>query len=133
MKILNITKTFEKNIYGGVESLIDQLCYKLVRYNIKSDVYTIKKKSLKKKPYMIYSDKENFNVYSTPISFSSILKFRRIADEYDILNFHFPWPFMDILSLFVFNKKIVVTYHSDITQKKLLFYLYIPLMFLFLI
>lgn len=49
-----------------------------------------------------------------------------------MFNFHFPWPFMDLLSLFVPKNKTIVTYHADITKRNILYYLYIPIMFLFL-
>lgn len=49
MKILNITKQYEENTYGGVETLIDVISNELYKKGYKSDVYTIKKKKTKKK------------------------------------------------------------------------------------
>ena len=51
MKILNITKKFENNIYGGVERLIDTLCEELTKEKIDSHVYTLRKKKNKKEKF----------------------------------------------------------------------------------
>jgi O-antigen biosynthesis alpha-1,3-mannosyltransferase len=133
MKILNITKKFEHNIYGGVENLVDSLCNELQKKNIFSEVYTVKEKKTKKRNYKIFSDKLLINVLSCPVSFKSLINFNRLKQNYDFFNFHFPWPFMDILSMFVPRKKIVTTYHADIVKKNLFYYLYFPLMMIFLI
>ena len=132
MKLLNITKRFEENIYGGIENLIDNLSNGLPKENIQSEVYTLKKKKTKKKTYKIFSDKIFIDFFSCPVSFDALFNFKKIVKDYDIFNFHFPWPFMDLLSLFVPKSKIIVTYHSDITKKNILYFLYFPLMVLFL-
>lgn len=129
--ILNVTKRFELNIHGGVENVVDTLCSKLTKYNIISDVFTIKINQTKKKKYKIFSSQRNFEIFSTPISFNSLLKFYKISKNYNFLIFHFPWPFMDILSLLVPGRKIVILYHADIIQKNLMYYIYLPFKLLF--
>lgn len=133
INILHVTKQYEENIYGGVESYIHSLCSNLNKKKFVSDVYTVRKKRIKKvNNYNIYSHKETISFLSTPFSLNSIFNFRKVKRNYDLINFHFPWPFMDLLSFFVEKKKIIVTYHSDITQRNILYYLYLPLMLLFL-
>ena len=132
LKVLQVTKQFEHKIYGGVEYLVDGLCNNLNKYSIKSDVYTLKKNKTKKRKFKIFSNQENFNISSCPISLKSLFDFYKISKKYDIINFHFPWPWMDLFSIFVPKKKIIVTYHADITQKNLLYYIYYPLMIQFL-
>jgi rhamnosyl/mannosyltransferase len=47
----------------------------------------------------------------------------------DVIHYHFPWPFLDLLQLFNFyNKPTVLTYHSDIVKQKYLKKIYSPLM-----
>jgi rhamnosyl/mannosyltransferase len=133
MKILNVTKQFEESNFGGVEKLLDDLCLQFNKKKIIYHIYTIKKKKIKKRNYKIFSDKIFFEFYSCPISLSSILNFRKIAKNYDLINFHFPWPFMDLLSFFVPKKKIIVTYHADITNHNIFYYLYFCMMMLFLL
>ena len=48
----------------------------------------------------------------------SFFEFRELVKWADILHFHFPWPFADLLYLFSFTrKKSVMTYHSDVIGK----------------
>jgi glycosyltransferase involved in cell wall biosynthesis len=131
VKILHITKQFEDKIFGGVENLIDQISLNSKKLGIISDVYTLKKKKIKKKKYKVFFDKQHFSFFSTPISLNCFYNFYKTSKKYDIINFHFPWPFMDILSFLVSNKKILITYHSDIINKNFFYYIYFPLMFLF--
>jgi len=62
-----------------------------------------------------------------------IRKFRELYEESDIVHYHFPYPFMDLLHLLhSVNKPSIVTYHSDIIKQKYLLNIYKPLMFKFL-
>lgn len=60
-------------------------------------------------------------------------QFRELAAEADVVNYHFPWPFMDLVHFLTgMNKPSVVTYHSDIIRQRVLLKLYRPLMSRFL-
>lgn len=60
---------------------------------------------------------------------SSIMLFRCMAEQADIIHYHFPWPYADILSLLVRpNKPQIMTWHSDIVRQGLLKIIYAPLM-----
>jgi rhamnosyl/mannosyltransferase len=60
---------------------------------------------------------------------SSLLKYRELAKRADVLHFHFPWPFADVLHLLGGTRKpTVMTYHSDIVRQQSLGALYGPLM-----
>jgi rhamnosyl/mannosyltransferase len=51
----------------------------------------------------------------------------------DVIHYHFPWPFMDVIHFATMIKKpTVVTYHSDIIRQKQLLKIYRPLMWKFL-
>lgn len=70
---------------------------------------------------------------STGFSWSVFKQFRELAAEADVVNYHFPWPFMDLVHFASgMNKPCVVTYHSDIIRQKHLLKLYRPLMNRFL-
>ncbi|WP_144108562.1 glycosyltransferase [Paraburkholderia sp. BCC1886] len=59
----------------------------------------------------------------------ALLKYRELADWADVVHFHFPWPFADVLHLLGRTKKpTVMTYHSDIVRQKALGAVYGPLM-----
>ena len=56
-----------------------------------------------------------------------------MAKEADVIHYHFPWPYMDLVHFASRVKKpTVVTYHSDIVKQKFLLRLYQPLMRCFL-
>ena len=52
-----------------------------------------------------------------------------MAAEADIIHYHFPWPFMDLMHFFSRTKKpTIVTYHADIVKQIVLLQFYKPLM-----
>ena len=64
---------------------------------------------------------------------SAFLRFRQLAKEADIIHYHFPYPFADLLHFITrVDKPTVLTYHSDIVKQKYLLKLYQPLMNKFL-
>jgi glycosyltransferase involved in cell wall biosynthesis len=59
----------------------------------------------------------------------AVMKYRESAEWADVVHFHFPWPFADVLHLLGRTKKpTVMTYHSDIVRQKALGAVYGPLM-----
>jgi rhamnosyl/mannosyltransferase len=59
----------------------------------------------------------------------SVIRYREMAEWADVVHFHFPWPFADVLHLLGRTKKpTVMTYHSDIVRQKALGTVYGPLM-----
>lgn len=56
------------------------------------------------------------------------MAFRSAAKAADLINFHYPWPFGDVLALLGNpGKPYVVTYHSDIVRQRFAEVLYAPL------
>ena len=59
--------------------------------------------------------------------------FRELSAKADIVNYHFPWPMMDVVHLVEMPRcPTVVTYHSDVVRQRLLNFFYRPLMHKFL-
>jgi glycosyltransferase involved in cell wall biosynthesis len=83
--------------------------------------------------HKVYRCKSLFELASTPFSLSALTRFKQCAADVDIIHYHYPYPFADILYLFFGTKKpSLVTYHSDIIKQKHLLKLYKPLMNFFL-
>lgn len=143
LRILHIYKSFYPYTTGGIENFILQLSNEIKNYNVDNVLLTThfsKEKGIyiskKGKLRVIYCP-ANLNLFSTTISFSLIKVFLRIYKYFDIIHFHFPWPFMDILTFFINKKdinniKLITTYHSDIIKQKFLKILYKPMMNFFL-
>jgi rhamnosyl/mannosyltransferase len=56
-----------------------------------------------------------------------------MAAEFDLINFHYPFPFGDMMSLFSdIDKPRIVTYHSDIVRQRFLKHIYAPEQHIFL-
>lgn len=77
--------------------------------------------------------REDFSIASTGFSLQSVGLLRELAAEADVVQYHFPWPFMDVAHFLAgVNKPSLVTYHSDIVRQKVLLQFYKPLMKTFL-
>lgn len=137
MRILHFYKTYYPDTVGGGEQVINQLCRGTERLGVTSSVLTLTKSSenltLTQDGHTVHRVKRDFQIASNDFSFSAIKKFATLVKEFDIVHYHFPWPFMD-LAHFVVGVKCptIVTYHSDIVRQQILFRLYSPFMHRFL-
>lgn len=137
MKVLHFYKTYYPDSYGGVQQVIYQLAEGTAEYGVESDVLFLSQSEERYAVPMghhhIHSSRLNFEVASTGFSWEVIARFRKLAAQADIIHYHFPWPFMDLVHFLSGVKKpVVVSYHSDIVKQKYLLQLYKPLMHLFL-
>jgi len=122
---------------GGIEQVIDQIARGSVSHGIDTDVLSLTSQQtpnlVKVNGYLVYKAKIDIEVASTSMSLSSFFKFVQLAKKADVIHYHFPWPFMDLVHFVARIKKpTLVTYHSDIIRQKKLLMLYRPLMNLFL-
>jgi glycosyltransferase involved in cell wall biosynthesis len=137
MKVLHIFKIYYPDSRGGIEKCIESLTGELVNKDVESAILTttlsskVYEGSFNKMP--VYYFPQTIELSSCPFSFLMLKNFKKIAEQYDILHYHFPWPFADFLHLCSrINKPTVLTYHSDIVKQKLLKIMYAPLMNCFL-
>lgn len=122
---------------GGIEQTIDQLARGTSSLGIDTSVLSLTSdddtSTLEIDGYSSCRAKQDFQIASTGLSLSVIKKFSEIARQADVIHYHFPWPFMDLVHFLVrANKPSVVTYHSDIIRQKKILMLYQPLMNKFL-
>ncbi|QBQ54833.1 glycosyltransferase family 4 protein [Nitrosococcus wardiae] len=137
MRILHFYKTYFPDTVGGVEQVIYQIARGVSAYNLETEILTLTKTktegTLFIDNHLVHRVKLDFQVASTSFSVSALLKFVQLAKQVDLIHYHFPWPFMDVVHfLSLVKKPAVVTYHSDIIRQKFLFNLYRPLMHCFL-
>ena len=133
IRILHVTKGFYPDLIGGIETFIDTLCAGL-KDQCEFGIFCLGNKNHKYhyKNIEIYKFKRSFELSYCPFSLEALIKFSGIVNKYDIIHYHYPYPFMDILNLFSKNKKKIVTYHSDIVKQKILNLFYHPLKLKFL-
>ena len=137
MRVLHFFKTYLPESMGGIEQVIYQLCQSGLPHGIESEVLTLsatpEPSSLMLDGHRVHRAKLDLHIASTGFSYSVIKRFRELAAEADVVNYHFPWPFMDLVHFASgIRKPCVVTYHSDIVRQKYLLKLYQPLMHRFL-
>ena len=137
MRILHVFKTYLPETVGGIEQVIYQICQSGIAHGIESHVLTLsaipEPRDLMLADHHVHRAKLDLQLASTGFSYSVLGRLKALAAEADVVNYHFPWPYMDVLHFAARIKKpTVVTYHSDIIRQKHLLALYRPLMTRFL-
>lgn len=137
MRILHFFKTYYPDAFGGIQQVIYQLAEGAVQAGAQVDVLTLSAKNPQQTfdiaNHQVHTAKQDIYVASTGLSWSAIMQFKTLAAQADVIHYHFPWPYMDLVHLLVRpNKPCVVSYHSDIVKQKYLLQLYQPLMMHFL-
>lgn len=134
-KILHVYKCASPLSIGGVENFIDQLAMAQVGLGNEVRVFALDSEHdgfMDYHGYQVRYCKQQVNVASTPFALTSLKAFKQQVLWADVIHYHFPWPFMDVLHLLArVPKPCVVTYHSDIVRQKYLNSLYKYLMRLF--
>ncbi len=137
MKVLHVYRTSYPDTQGGLEEVIRQICSGTHQLGVENRVFALTKS---KDPWVIhlphsrvYRVQQHLEVASCNIAFRGWSLFRSLVDWADVVHYHFPWPFADVMHLALrVTKPSLVTYHSDIVRQKHWLRLYRPLMQRFL-
>lgn len=137
MRVLHFFKTSIFDGAGGTQQVMDTLARGSSRLGFEVDVLALSRNPVPATAdmggYRLHRSRLDLEVASTGMSLSVIPRFAEMARRADLVHYHFPWPFMDLLHFLVRVKKpSVVTYHSDIVRQSGLLRLYRPLMNQFL-
>jgi len=136
MKILHVYKTFLSDSVGGVEQVIAQLAasssdgfkHTVVSISAKGFSETLHSSGIRHIRYP-----QTLSIASNPMSISLWRAFKVLVKDYDVIHYHFPWPFADLMHISLnITKPSIVTYHSDVVRQKNWLRLYQPLMHRFL-
>ncbi len=135
-RVLHIYKSYYPDTRGGVEEFIYQLAESELSKDWPADVLSFYPRGpwlQKVGSHNSYRIQPTINLSSTPISLPALFKLRSFVKNYDLLHYHFPYPWADFLHLMLRIKmKYIVTYHTDIVKQKVLKHAYQPLGKLFL-
>ncbi|HET8710498.1 MAG TPA: glycosyltransferase [Spongiibacteraceae bacterium] len=137
MKVLHFYRTYFPDTQGGLEEAIRQICASAREFGVESRILTISPTAqpavLERPEAVVYRAKLNLEIASCSMGFQAFTLFNELANWADVIHYHFPWPFADIVKLAASIKKpSVITYHSDIVRQRMLGKLYAPLMSYFL-
>jgi len=130
LRVLHVYKTYKPESFGGVEQMIWQLARSTGAAGWSSSVFCLgrKKEAYETEGHAVIRVRSDLEVASTPMSFAALRAFNGAAATADVVHYHYPWPFMDLLHAQCRVKKpAVVTYHSDVVRQKALLRLYRPL------
>ncbi|KKB63840.1 glycosyl transferase family 1 [Robbsia andropogonis] len=135
MRVLHFYKTYKPDSHGGAEQLIWQLCTGAAQRGIQADVMTVSKHTGTSDlgDHKHYRVREHISLASANFSATAFSAFKSHAAKADVIHYHFPYPFADMVHFLTrVRKPTVLTYHSDIVKQKNLLRLYRPLMMRFL-
>lgn len=130
MRVLHFYKTYKPDSMGGVEELIGQICSGAAKRGVSSDVLTVSDDTTTVDfgDHKHYRAKLDVMVASSAFSMAAFRRFRALAEHADLIHYHFPWPFADVVHFATrVRKPSIVTYHSDIVRQKFLLQFYRPL------
>ena len=125
MKILHVYKSYYPETCGGVEKVIATLAQQTTPFGFQHQLLTT---TTQTKHYRDVQSTltidyfpQTINIASCPMSLELFKKSRALFAAADLLHYHFPWPFADLLSLLQSrDTPSVITYHSDIVKQKML-------------
>ena len=132
INILHVYKTALPESMGGVERFLDDLAQGTSQLGAQNKIFCLASRPAEKpiqfNGYEIVQAKQHLFFSSTGISFSAFRKFRDLSKWADVIHYHFPNPFGDLLHFSLGTKKAsVITYHSDIIRQKWMVKFYQPL------
>ncbi|MDR6161095.1 MULTISPECIES: glycosyltransferase family 4 protein [Pseudomonas] len=137
IKVLHFFKTYYPETMGGIEQVIFQIAQGGAEHGFSSEVLYLSERGAARNEtvgnHLTHRSRLDMHVASTGFSLSAFKDFSALAQEADVVHFHFPWPYMDLVHFATrHGKPSVVSYHSDIVKQKTLLKLYQPLMNCFL-
>ena len=132
MRVLQFYRTYFPDTVGGIEQVINQLARGTSALGIETHVLSLSRERhaeiIELDGHTAHSARLNFEIASTGFSVSAFARFTKLARNVDVIHYHYPWPFMDLVHLATkVRKPSIVTYQSDIIRQKHLLKLYQPL------
>ena len=136
-RVLQVYRTYFPDSQGGIEEVIRQLCVNTAPLGVENRVLALStnvtRRAVRRAEARVFRAYRNLEVASCGMSLEAFSVYRRLAEWADVVHYHYPWPFGDVLHLTARRRKrAVVTYHSDIVRQRVLRALYRPLMNRFL-
>lgn len=135
LRVLHIYRTYFPETQGGLQESIRQLCLATKSRGVENTIFTLAKHPEPAEMDLpeghLVRARSWFEIASCDFGgLNALRKCREAADQCDIIQVHFPWPFADLLLPFIRRRgqPVVVLYHSDIVRQQGLFRFYKPLL-----
>ena len=135
IRILHIYKCFDIEPKGGIEQYIKHFSASTNNFNVRNTLLFLgnKKYEFDLGYLQIFSEKKLFEISSNAFgSISFFIKFIELQKKNDIIIFHYPWPFGDLVTIFnMVSKPYLIFYQADIIKQKNLENIYKPIRYFF--
>lgn len=133
MNVLHLYRTYFPDSQGGLEEVIRQICLGTGKNGVTSRVFTLSDepfpKRLPRPEADVFRVRKTFEIASCGVALKGIGSFVEQVEWADLVHYHYPWPFSDLLYGLAGRKKpSLLTYHSDVVRQKVLMSIYRPLM-----
>ena len=133
MKVLHVYRTYFPDSQGGLEEVIRQICLAAGDHGITSRVFTLSDEPFPHTLPRVEADvirvRKTFEIASCGFALTGMRRFAREVAWADIVHYHYPWPFSDMMYLLAGRRRpAILTYHSDIVRQQFLLSVYRPLM-----
>ncbi|MDD5249255.1 MAG: glycosyltransferase [Rhodocyclaceae bacterium] len=134
VRVLHVYRTYFPDPPGGLQEAIRQIAVASRDFDVEPKIF-----ALSPSPTPIEIERPEGTVvrsrsWAAPASCDlgaggAFRLFADLSDWADVIHYHFPWPFADLLHMAVRPKALsIMTYHSDIVRQRLLGRVYAPLM-----
>jgi rhamnosyl/mannosyltransferase len=134
VKVLHIYRTYFPDPPGGLQEAIRQIAAATQAHGVEAKIFALSPepvpRTIQRPEGLVVRSKS----WAAPAScdlggIDAVQQYRAMANWADLLHFHFPWPFGDVLRLLcATDKPALMTYHSDVVRQKYLGMVYGPLM-----
>lgn len=134
IRVLHIYRTYFPETQGGGQEAIRQLSLATQAFGVENTVFALahapRPAELHLPEARLVRSRSWLEIASCDLGGpEAFLRCREVADECDIIQIHYPWPFADLMLPFIHRRgqPVVVTYVSDIVRQRGLDALYAPL------
>ena len=121
--MLHVYKTYFPDTQGGLEECIRQICLGTTAHGDENRVLSLSRDQrpevLPRPEAELHRFPLTIELFSNSISVKAFGAFPGLARWADVVHYHFPWPFADLLHLWHRPRAAtVLTYHSDIVRQR---------------
>ncbi|EKE17083.1 MAG: hypothetical protein ACD_10C00629G0002 [uncultured bacterium] len=134
LRVLHIYRTYFPETQGGLQEAIRQFCLATKPLAVDNTIFALARQpepaTLDLPEGRLVRARSWFEIASCDFGgWDALVRCREAADQCDVIQIHYPWPFADMLLPFIRRRKqpVIVTYVSDIVRQKGLGQMYAPL------
>lgn len=134
MHVLHVYRTYFPDPPGGLQEAIRQIALATGKEQVRNTVFTLTPNLDTQVVERPEARVVRCRSWAAPAScdlggYAALQTYRRLARSADMVDYHFPWPFADLLCLAGGRSTpSVLTYHSDVVRQRVLGLAYRPLM-----